>query len=69
MSDEIQDPLARLRKKCQEEKCQQFVEKLEICSNRVKSRKNTEENCHDEVIDMMRCVDHCAVQRAFKMLK
>ncbi|KRY00424.1 Cytochrome b-c1 complex subunit 6, mitochondrial [Trichinella pseudospiralis] len=69
MSDEIQDPLARLRKKCQEEKCQQFVQKLEICSNRVKSRKNTEENCHDEVIDMMRCVDHCAVQRAFKMLK
>ncbi|KRZ13784.1 Cytochrome b-c1 complex subunit 6, mitochondrial [Trichinella zimbabwensis] len=67
MSDEIQDPLARLRKKCQEEKCQQFVEKLEICSNRVKSRKNTEENCHDEVIDMMRCVDHCAVQRAFKI--
>ncbi|KRX62752.1 Cytochrome b-c1 complex subunit 6, mitochondrial [Trichinella sp. T9] len=68
MSDEIQDPLARLRKKCQEEKCQQFVEKLEICSNRVKSRKNTEENCHDEVIDMMRCVDHCAVQRAFKII-
>ncbi|XP_003381695.1 ubiquinol-cytochrome C reductase hinge protein [Trichinella spiralis] len=61
MSDEIQDPLARLRKKCQEEKCQQFVEQLEICSNRVKSRKNTEENCHDEVIDMMRCVDHCFI--------
>ncbi|KRZ29941.1 Cytochrome b-c1 complex subunit 6, mitochondrial [Trichinella pseudospiralis] len=64
MSDEIQDPLARLRKKCQEEKCQQFVQKLEICSNRVKSRKNTEENCHDEVIDMMRCVDHCVSSAA-----
>ncbi|KFD63596.1 hypothetical protein M514_02036 [Trichuris suis] len=57
--EEIQDPLQKLREECKKDPCGKFVEALGVCTERVLSRKATEENCHDEVVDLMTCVDKC----------
>ena len=39
--------------------CVRLAQVLEECNERVKSRSNTDETCHQEVIDFMHAVDHC----------
>uniref|UniRef100_A0A914UPW4 Cytochrome b-c1 complex subunit 6 n=1 Tax=Plectus sambesii TaxID=2011161 RepID=A0A914UPW4_9BILA len=68
MSDEVVDPLPAAREEC-EHHCTKLKERLDECNNRVSSRTKTDENCHEEFIDFISCVDHCAMPKAFAKLK
>lgn len=71
MSDEeLVDPLTQRREKCREdEKCLKLKSRLEKCTLRVNNAKETSETCFEEVIDLVNCVDHCAMHGLFKKLK
>lgn len=71
MSDEeLVDPLQVRRDKCrQEEKCLKLKARLDKCTARVTSAKDTDESCFEEVIDLVNCVDHCAMHGLFAKLK
>jgi len=66
---EVVDPFPEIREECEQKHCQKYREKLDECNARVSSRKKTEETCHEEVIDLFHCVDHCATPKLFKKLK
>lgn len=71
MSDEeIVDPLVTARAKCVEKpECLKLQQRLDRCTRRVtKNAGKTEENCFEEVIDFIQCVDHCAMHGLFKKL-
>lgn len=71
MSDEaeIVDPLTVRREKCtQEPDCLKLKKRFEKCSQRV-DKKPGSESCFEEIIDLVNCVDHCAMHGLFKKLK
>ncbi|XP_076244389.1 ubiquinol-cytochrome c reductase 11 kDa subunit [Calliopsis andreniformis] len=68
--DEIVDPQKVLREKCSmRPKCSNMQERLNTCTDRVNSRKHTEETCLEELIDYVECVDHCVAETLFSRLK
>lgn len=49
-----------LREKCNElSVCAALKEEFDICETRVNSRLKTEENCAQELLDFIGCVDKC----------
>lgn len=66
---ELVDPQKVLREKCSEKHCTSFQEQLNICNDRVNSRKNTEESCFEELVNYVECVDHCVAKTLFSKLK
>ena len=67
--EEVVDPFPQIRADCERHHCVKYREKLDECNARVSSRSKTEESCHEEVIDLFHCVDHCAGPKLFKVLK
>lgn len=67
--EELVDPLDTLREKCKANHCPQYLEKFNACEKRVNSKKKTAENCWEELMDLMHCVDHCAAKDLFNHLK
>lgn len=68
--EDLEDPHEILREKCRAtKKCAALQEKLDICNERVRSRKHTEETCEEELFDFVHCVDHCAAKTLFSKLK
>ena len=54
------DPQDILREKCGEmSRCMALKGELDTCENRVNSRHKTEENCAQELLDFVGCVDKC----------
>ncbi|XP_043462098.1 cytochrome b-c1 complex subunit 6, mitochondrial [Leptopilina heterotoma] len=68
--DELVDPQKVLRETCgQQKKCIELQNRLNTCNDRVNSRKNTEETCLEEIVDLVQCVDHCVAKTLFSKLK
>lgn len=68
--EEIVDPLSVRREKCQEDpKCAKLKRRLENCSARVAKNPDSGETCFEEIIDLVNCVDHCAMKSLFSKLK
>lgn len=68
--EEIVDPLTIKREKCSlEPKCAKLKLRLDKCTNRVNKAKEPVETCFEEVIDLVNCVDHCAMHGLFSKLK
>lgn len=68
--EEIVDPLSVRREKCRdEEKCKKLKARLDKCTSRVTNTKGTSETCFEEVIDLVNCIDHCAMHGLFTKLK
>jgi len=68
-SAEVVDWLPKYREECGEHHCAQLKAKLDSCNERVRARMRTEETCHEEMIDFMHCVDHCAMPKLWNKLK
>ncbi|KAI6242985.1 Cytochrome b-c1 complex subunit 6 [Aphelenchoides fujianensis] len=71
MSDQLEegvDQLTQYREKCADHVAK-FKELLDECNDRVNSRSNTEETCHQEMVDYIHHLDHCAMPKAFRSLK
>lgn len=67
--EEIVDPLTSRREKCEQTpKCLKLKARLEKCTKRVEG-KPTEETCFEEIIDLVNCRDHCAMEGLFSKLK
>uniref|UniRef100_A0A914D1F1 Cytochrome b-c1 complex subunit 6 n=1 Tax=Acrobeloides nanus TaxID=290746 RepID=A0A914D1F1_9BILA len=62
------DQLTQFREIC-EPKMAKFKEALEECNERVNGKPGTLETCHQEMIDYINQLDHCAMPKAFKSLK
>uniref|UniRef100_A0A915BDM2 Cytochrome b-c1 complex subunit 6 n=1 Tax=Parascaris univalens TaxID=6257 RepID=A0A915BDM2_PARUN len=62
------DQLTFYREQCVEHVAK-FKEMLDECNARVMSRKKTEETCHEEMVDYVHHLDHCAMPKAFATLK
>ncbi|CAJ0581543.1 unnamed protein product, partial [Mesorhabditis spiculigera] len=62
------DQIGQFRERC-EEKVADLKAVLDECTNRVQSRPNTEETCHQEMCDYIQALDHCALPAAWKHLK
>merc|ERR1712115_750503 len=58
--EELVDPADEIKASCESKNCQKYRDRYEECNARVNSKKNTEETCLEEVIDLFHCVDHCA---------
>jgi len=39
--------------------CQEYREELNVCTERVNSRSQTEETCTQELFDFLHCTDKC----------
>ncbi|XP_055342862.1 cytochrome b-c1 complex subunit 6, mitochondrial-like [Paramacrobiotus metropolitanus] len=64
------DPQAKLREKCSAKPdCAKLSQRLEECNERVRGRIKTSETCHEEVVDLFHCVDHCVAKDLFHHLK
>jgi len=67
---DLVDPHDTLREKCAAKPaCVNFKEVMDECTARVTSKTKTTENCSQELMDWMHCVDSCAAQDLFKKLK
>lgn len=66
---ELVDPQEELREECKKAHCVDLETKLETCNARVSSRKNTEETCYEELLDLFHCIDHCVSKTLFSKLK
>lgn len=54
------DPQDILREKCGEmSRCMALKSEFDTCESRVNSRQKTEENCAQELLDFVGCVDKC----------
>ncbi|CAI2348666.1 unnamed protein product [Caenorhabditis sp. 36 PRJEB53466] len=62
------DQLTQFRERCADHVAD-FKSILEECNDRVNSRSNTEETCHQEMTDYVHHLDHCAMPKAFASLK
>uniref|UniRef100_A0A0K0EI09 Cytochrome b-c1 complex subunit 6 n=1 Tax=Strongyloides stercoralis TaxID=6248 RepID=A0A0K0EI09_STRER len=62
------DQLQQYREICQDQ-VTHFKEILDTCNARVESKTNTEETCHEEMVEYIQHLDHCAMPKAFKALK
>lgn len=59
-----------LREKCQElSRCIALKEEFDTCETRVNGRQKTEENCAQELLDFVGCVDKCVSKTLFSHLK
>lgn len=67
--EDLIDPMEGIREECVEKHCANFFQKYTECNDRVSSRKKTTESCAEELLDMLHCRDHCAVEKIFKHLK
>ncbi|KAH3695693.1 cytochrome b-c1 complex subunit 6, mitochondrial-like isoform X2 [Dreissena polymorpha] len=67
---DLVDPVDEVRAKCEmDSKAQQLNLILQACNDRVSKRSNTEESCHEELIDYVQHVDHCVGKKIFSKLK
>lgn len=67
--EDLVDPMENIRSECVDKHCANFKEKLQECTDRVTSRKNTAETCEEELFDLLHCRDHCAYKEIFKNVK
>ncbi|XP_036057612.1 cytochrome b-c1 complex subunit 6, mitochondrial-like [Onychomys torridus] len=68
--EELVDPLTTVREQCEQlEECAKAQEQLELCDKRVSSRSQTEEDCTEELFDLLHARDHCVAHKLFKSLK
>ena len=59
MEEEMRDPRLLLEAKCLKN-CREFVQKLNECEKRVRSREGlTSETCVQELFDLTPCLDQC----------
>merc|ERR1712137_1304507 len=66
---ELIDPMDDIREDCKAgSEAVKMAQRLEECQNRVSSRSNTEETCHEEMIDYVHAVDHCMAKNVFGKL-
>uniref|UniRef100_A0A7E4ULE7 Cytochrome b-c1 complex subunit 6 n=1 Tax=Panagrellus redivivus TaxID=6233 RepID=A0A7E4ULE7_PANRE len=62
------DQLGQFRERCADHAAK-FKDLLDECNSRVESRSQTEETCHQEMVDYIHHLDHCAMPKAFKSLQ
>ncbi|EFO91055.1 hypothetical protein GCK72_008431 [Caenorhabditis remanei] len=66
--EENVDQLTQFRERCADH-VTDFKAILDECNDRVNSRSETEETCHQEMADYVHHLDHCAMPKAFASLK
>merc|ERR1712226_1064184 len=58
--EDLVDPMDTLRDSCKAQKnCHALSEKLDACTARVESREKNTEECIEEMLDLIHCVDGC----------
>ena len=58
--DDMVDPMDTLRESCKEQRnCHALVTKMEACTQRVEARSKNTEECTEELLDLVHCVDAC----------
>ncbi|RCN42501.1 Ubiquinol-cytochrome C reductase hinge protein [Ancylostoma caninum] len=62
------DQLTQWRERCADHVAD-FKALLDECNDRVNSRSNTDEVCHQEMTDFVHHLDECAMPKAFAALK
>ncbi|GMR36160.1 hypothetical protein PMAYCL1PPCAC_06355, partial [Pristionchus mayeri] len=62
------DQLSQWRERCADHVAD-LKQLLDDCNDRVNSRTNTEETCHQEMCDYIHHLDECAMPKAFASLK
>ncbi|XP_046852734.1 cytochrome b-c1 complex subunit 6, mitochondrial-like [Xenia sp. Carnegie-2017] len=68
--EDPEDLQETLREKCGElSKCVALKNEFDACESRVSSRQRTEENCAQELLDFVGCVDKCVSKSLFSHLK
>ncbi|XP_078488381.1 cytochrome b-c1 complex subunit 6, mitochondrial-like isoform X1 [Ciona intestinalis] len=68
--EDLVDPMDAVRETCGgAPACKNYREELDVCTDRVSSRSNTEEHCTQELFDFLHCSDKCVSQTLFKQLK
>ncbi|XP_028405143.1 cytochrome b-c1 complex subunit 6, mitochondrial-like [Dendronephthya gigantea] len=68
--EDPEDPQDTLREKCGEiSRCVALKSEFDTCEGRVNSRTKTEENCAQELLDFVGCVDKCVSKSLFSHLK
>uniref|UniRef100_A0A4X2LP92 Ubiquinol-cytochrome C reductase hinge domain-containing protein n=1 Tax=Vombatus ursinus TaxID=29139 RepID=A0A4X2LP92_VOMUR len=66
----LEDPLTTVREHCEQiEKCVKARERLEMCTDRVSSHPDTEEDCTEELLDFLHARDHCVAHTLFESVK
>ena len=67
--EDLVDPAVEIKEKCAEDHCTKYKNRLDECNDRVTSKNNTTETCFEEILDFYHCVDHCAAEKIFSVLK
>jgi len=67
--EDLVDPAVEIKEKCSEDHCTKYKNRLDECNDRVTSKNNTTETCLEEILDFYHCVDHCAGDKIFAVLK
>ena len=67
--EDLVDPAVEIKEKCGEDHCTKYKNRLDECNDRVTSKNNTTETCLEEILDFYHCVDHCAAEKIFSVLK
>ncbi|KAI3633580.1 hypothetical protein MIR68_008527 [Amoeboaphelidium protococcarum] len=59
-----------IERECMETKeCAPIKQKFDVCTERVNSNPDSEEDCVEEFFDLMHCVHKCAPEKYFHHLK
>ncbi|XP_016943295.1 cytochrome b-c1 complex subunit 6, mitochondrial [Drosophila suzukii] len=68
--EELVDPQAALREKCQAKgHIDSLYKKYQECNDRVNGKSKTTETCMEELFDFVAELDHCVAHSLFKKLK
>ena len=67
--EDLIDPAVEIKEKCGEDHCSKYKNRLDECNDRVTSKSKTTETCFEEILDFYHCVDHCAAEKIFSVLK
>ena len=67
--EDLVDPAVEIKEKCADDHCTKYKNRLDECNDRVTSKNNTTETCLEEILDFYHCVDHCAAEKIFAVLK
>jgi len=67
--EDLIDPAVDIKEKCSDGHCSSYKNRLDECNDRVTSKSNTTETCLEEILDFYHCVDHCAGNKIFDVLK
>ncbi|XP_017001095.2 cytochrome b-c1 complex subunit 6, mitochondrial [Drosophila takahashii] len=68
--EELVDPQAALREKCQKKgHIDSLYKKYQECNDRVNAKSKTTETCMEELFDFVGELDHCVAHSLFKKLK